>query len=160
VNGYVLQGFRIGNKLFSYKAHKDYKNLVDGENIYKIQFFVGNKLLKDEKVTVFYAANTVALDTLKADWTKKNTPVVETKPVLPITTDPKKLYNKDQKLLEYTILVQSEVPMFREIAEKIQTKLEQLSVGVQIKYLPLSDIRKMVAEPNSSYDIILAGVNL
>lgn len=109
---------------------------------------------------MFYNANSAALDTLKADWIKKNTPVLEAKTVLPITTDPKKLYDKNQKPLEYTILVQSEVPMFREIAEKIQTKLENVSVGVQVKYLPLSDISKMVSEPNSSYDIVLAGVNL
>lgn len=161
VNDYALQGFRAGSKLFSYKAHKDYKNLVDGENIYKIQFFAGSKLLKEEKVTVFYNTNAAALDVLKAEWTKKNTPVVEVKPVnLPVDTDPKKLYDKNQKLLEYTILVQSEVPVFREIAEKIQTKLENLSVGVQVKYLPLSDITRMAAESNSAYDIVLAGVNL
>lgn len=160
MNDYALQGFRAGGKLFSYKAHKDYKNLVDGENIYKIQFFAGSKLLKEEKLTVFYNTNSAALDSLKADWIKKNTPVVEAQPVPPVNTDPKKLYDKNLKLLEFTILVQSEVPMFKEIAEKIQAKLENLSVGVQIKYLPLSDITKMVSEQNPAYDIVLAGVNL
>jgi len=160
VNDYALQGFRTGNKLFSYKAHKDYKNLVDGENIYKIQFFASQKLLSEEKLTVFYNANPTILATLKADWIQKNTPVVEEKPVLAINTDPKKLYDKNGKLLEFTLLVQSEVPIFREIATKIQEKLESLSVGVQVQYLPLSDIQKMVTEQNPNYDIVLAGVNL
>ncbi len=162
VNDYTLQGFRSGDKLYSYKAHKDFRNLVDGENTYKIQFFVGQKLLREERITVFYNASPTLLNTLKTDWIKKNTPpVVETPPSLPpVSTDPKKLYDKNQKLLEFTILVQSEVPIFRTIAEQIQTKLENLSVWVQVKYLPLSDISKMVADPNSPYDIVLAGVNL
>lgn len=156
VNDYTLQGFRTGNKLFSYKAHKDYRNLVDGENIYTIQFFAGQKLLAAEKLTVLYNRDPAVLNALKADWTKKNTPVVVTPPPASLDTDPKKLYDKSGKLLEFTLLVQSDVPLFQEIAQKIQTKLENLSVGVHVQYLPLSDIRKIVAEQNPTYDIVLA----
>lgn len=162
VNDYALQGFRLDKRSFSYKARKEFKNLVEGENVYKIQFFKGTKLLAEEKLTVFHSTDTAKLNTIKQEWTEKNTPVVELAVITPppAETDPKKLYDKNRQPLVFHILVQSEVPLFQEIAEKIQSKLQDLAVGVEIQYLPLIDIRKQVAEPTSTYDIVLAGVNL
>jgi len=56
----------------------------------------------------------------------------------------------------FHIVVQSEVPLFQEIAKKLQAKLEDLAVSVEVKYLPLADIRKMVIEQNIPYDFVLA----
>lgn len=50
--------------------------------------------------------------------------------------------------------------MFQSIAEKLQTKLQDLAVEVDIQYLPLTDIRKIVTNQTAPYDIVLAGVNL
>ncbi len=138
------------------------RNLVDGENVYKVQFFNGKKILGEERLIVFYHPDAAQLATIKSDWTKKNTPVVAPPTtVAPIAdTDPKKLYDKNRAPLVFHIVVQSEVPLFQEIAEKLQTKLQDLAVSVEVKYLPLADIRKMVAEQTAPYDIVLAGVNL
>jgi hypothetical protein len=50
--------------------------------------------------------------------------------------------------------------VFQSIAEKLQTKLQDLAVEVDIQYLPLTDIRKIVTNQTVPYDIVLAGVNL
>jgi hypothetical protein len=50
--------------------------------------------------------------------------------------------------------------VFQSIAEKLQTKLQDLAVEVDIQYLPLTDIRKIVTNQTAPYDIVLAGVNL
>lgn len=162
VNDYALQGYRSTNRAFSYKARQEFKNLIAGENIYKIQFFAGTKLLAEERLTVFHSSDTAQLNTIKDEWIKKNTPVVEPPITAPpvADTDPKKLYDKNRAPLVFHIIVQSEVPLFQDIAEKLQTKLQDLAVGVDIQYLPLADIRKMVADQNAPYDIVLAGVNL
>ncbi len=120
------------------------------------------KLLAEEKLTVFYSPNATQLASVKDEWIKKNTPVFEpptTSAPLP-ETDPKKLYDKNRNPLVFHIVAQSDVPVFQEIAEKLQTKLQDLSVEVKVQYLPLADIRKMVTENNAPYDIVLAGVNL
>ncbi len=162
VNDYALQGFRPEKRAFSYKARSEFKNLIEGENIYKIQFFNGKKLVDEEKLTVFHSGDTVKLATQKDEWIKKNTPVTEAPvPPAPVAdTDPKKLYDKNRAPLVFHIIVQSEVALFQDIAEKLQAKLEDLAVGVDIQYLPLADIRKMVVDQNMPYDIVLAGVNL
>ncbi|MFA6080483.1 MAG: ABC transporter substrate-binding protein [Candidatus Gracilibacteria bacterium] len=160
VNDYTLQGFIPRNRIFIYKARKEFKNLNDGENLYKIQFFAGLKLLAEEKVMVLYNSNTASLDAIKADWIKKNTPVAEPPPPPPATLDPNKLYDKNGKILEFSLLVQSDVPLFQEVASKIQAKLATLPVNVKVEFLPLADIQKIVAGQNPTYDIVLAGVNL
>ncbi len=161
VNDYTLQGFRPEKRVFSYKAQKDFKNLIEGENVYKVQFLNGEKLLAEEKLIVFHTSDTVKLATIKEEWTKKNTPVVDPPVTIPVAdTDPKKLYDKNRAPLVFHIIVQSEVPLFQDIAEKLQTKLQDLAVEADIQYLPLADIRKIVIEQNTPYDIVLAGVNL
>jgi hypothetical protein len=62
--------------------------------------------------------------------------------------------------LEFSLLVQSDVPLFQEVASKIQAKLATLPVNVKVEFLPLADIQKIVAGQNPTYDIVLAGVNL
>lgn len=57
-------------------------------------------------------------------------------------------------------MAQSEVPIFQDIAEKLKSRLENLAVSVDIQYLPLTDIRKIVTDQTAPYDIVLAGVNL
>lgn len=162
VNDYTLQGFVPDKKTFSYRARKDLRNLIDGENTFKVQFFTGAKLLAEEKLTVFYEIDTDKLETIKQVWIEKNTPVI----VAPTTnspvpaTDPKKLYDKNGTPLIFHIIAQSDVPVFREAAEKLQTKLQDLAVDVDIEYLSLADIRKMVIEGTRPYDIVFAGVNL
>ncbi|MEI6711015.1 MAG: hypothetical protein WCK88_01925 [bacterium] len=161
VNGYPLQGFRLDNRHFSYKARKEFKNLVEGENIYTVQFFSNIKLISEEKLTVFYSSDTAKLNTLQQEWTEKNTPVVEPPVTTPpiAGTDPKKLYDKNRQPLVFHILVQSGVPLFQDIAQKIQSKLQDLAVGVDIKYLSLADIHKTVND-SSPYDIVLASIDL
>jgi hypothetical protein len=162
VNNYALQGFTAGRKTFFYKVRKELKNLVEGENIYKVQFFQGKTLLAEEKMTIFYHSDIQNLASIKAEWTQKNTPSVVSVPAptpLP-DTDPKKLYDKNRAPLVFRIVVQSDVPFFQEVTEKLKTKLEDLAVGVEVISLPLADIRKMVAEQNRPYDIVIAGVNL
>lgn len=161
VNDYALQWFISTKRSFSYKARKEFHNLTEGENIYKIQFFNGTKLLAEEKLIIFYSPDANKLSVIKEDWTKKNTPEIAPVAPLPtVETDPKKLYDKDRKLVEFHILAQSEVPMFQDIAEKLKATLESFSVSVDIQYLSLNDIRKIVIEQTSPYDIVLAGVNL
>ena len=161
VNDYTLQGFWASNKIYSYKARSEFKNLIEGENVYKIQFFSGTKLLAEERLTVYHHSDTTKLATIKGEWTIKNTPVIEPPVTTPVAkTDPKKLYDKNRAPLVFHILVQSEVPVFQSIAEKLQTKLQDLAVEVDIQYLPLTDIRKIVTNQTAPYDIVLAGVNL
>ncbi len=118
-------------------------------------------MLAEEKITVFHSSDAVKLGTFKDDWTKKNTPVAAPVVPLPIVeTDPDKLYDKNGKLVKFHILVQSEVPIFQDIAEKLKSRLENLAVSVDIQYLPLADIRKIVTDQTAPYDIVLAGVNL
>lgn len=160
VNDYALRGYQPGNKTFSYTARKEFRNLIDGENLYKVQFFAGQKLLREEKLVVYYNTDPKILETVQKDWIQKNTPVVENKPVVIANTDPKKLYDKNGKILQFRIVYQSEVPVFEEIAKKIQEILKNLSVDTSLEALPLQDIKKMVAEQNPTYDILLTGINL
>jgi len=158
VNDYALQGFQPQTKTFFYKARKEFKNLIEGENIYKIQFFKGNTILAEERLVVYHHPDSQKLAGFKEEWTQKNTPTIvpQTLPVPLPDTDPKKLYDKNRAPLVFHIIVQSEVPLFQEIAEKLQTKLQDLAVGVEVKYLPLADIRKMVIEQGMPYDFVLA----
>ncbi len=162
MNDYALRGFVATKRSFSYKAQKEFRNLVEGENKYKIQFFDGTKLLAEETLTLFYSPDTNKLTDIKNEWIKNNTPVVvppTTSAPLP-DTDPKKLYDKNRNPLVFHIIAQSEVPVFKEVAEKMQSKLQDMAVDADIQYLSLADIRKMVIEQNTPYDIVLAGVNL
>jgi|GEM_PF-639622 len=130
--------------------------------MYKIQFFNEKKLLDEERLIIFHNPDSAKLSVIKDEWTQKNTLTVVA-PVIPdpvADTDPKKLYDKNRNPLLFNIVVQSEVPLFQEIAEKMKTKLEDLAVSVNVQYLPLADIRKMVSEQTVPYDIVLAGVNL
>lgn len=122
MNDYALRGFRSDKKSFSYIARREFKNLVEGENIYRIQFFNGNRLLAEEKVTIFYHSDTAKLAAIKQEWTDKNTP----KPTEPTTpppvvaqTDPKKLYDSNGRIMRFTILAQSENSLFQDIAQKL-----------------------------------------
>lgn len=162
VNDYALQGFTAGGKTFFYKARTELRNLIEGENTYKVQFFQGNALLAEEKLVIFYHPDTQKLASIKAEWTQKNTPQAEPKPVtVPLPdTDPKKLYDKDRAPLVFRIVVQSDIALFQEIAQKLQAKLEDLAVSVEVISLPPADIRKMVIDQTPSYDIVIAGVNL
>lgn len=112
-------------------------------------------------MTIFHTPDTAKLSQIKADWIQKNTPIVEpvVSPVV-IDTDPKKLYDKNRKPLVFHILVQSEVPLFQDLAQKMQTKLQDLGTEVSIQYLTLPELRKTVADQAVPYDIVLAGVNL
>ncbi len=110
---------------------------------------------------IYHNSDAAKLATIKTEWTVKNTPVSEPPVTIPVAeTDPKKLYDKNRAPLVFRILVQSEVPVFQSIAEKLQTKLQDLAVEVDIQYLPLTDIRKIVTNQTAPYDIVLAGVNL
>lgn len=130
--------------------------------MYKVQFFKSNTLLAEEKLVIFYHSDAQKLASIKAEWTQKNTPQVVPKPVAePVAdTDPKKLYDNNRAPLVFRIVVQSDIPLFQEIAQKLQAKLEDLAVGVEVTSLPLADIRKMVVDQTAPYDIVIAGVNL
>ncbi len=161
INDYGLQSFVPSRKQFLYNARKDYKNLVDGINTYKVIFFNGKKILAQESVVIYYNANTKELALLKDDWKKANEPQKPTEPVTPPPSnlDTHKLY-KDGKELTMTIVIQNEIPFFPQIAEQIQEKLTALGVTTHIVALPISEIKKSLQNPEFSYDIVLTGINL
>lgn len=162
VNDYGLQNFVPSRKQFVYNARKDYKNLVDGINTYKIVFYNGKKVLAQESVVIYYNADAKELEKLRVDWKKSNEPVQKVEePATPIPTnlDPQKLY-KDGKPFTMTLVIQTEILFFPQIAEQIQSKLTTLGVTTQIVALPIAEIKKSLQNPDFSYDIALTGINL
>jgi hypothetical protein len=70
INGYMLQNFSQKKRQFLYYAKKEYKNLADGVNTYKVVFYAGKKLVDQETLTLYYDKNKENLDKLRAEWIK------------------------------------------------------------------------------------------
>jgi hypothetical protein len=95
---------------------------------------------------------------MKNEW-KQTTQLKEPAEIPVVNLDPNKLY-KDGKPLSMTIIIQNDVSFFPDITTKIQEKFTSLGVTTEIVSLPLSDIKKNLANPDFSYDIVLTGINL
>ena len=70
INDYTLQNFVASRKQFLYNARKDYKNLTDGVNTYRVSFYSGRKLLDQESTTVYYNSDSKELEKLRTEWKK------------------------------------------------------------------------------------------
>lgn len=159
INDFILKKFNPKKKTYSYSVKPDFLNLTIWENIYRVSFYADTKLLAEESLTVYYNTDATLLAKEKTLWEEKNTPAPET-PVNNDTLDPKKLYNRQWKLLKIRILVQSDSPFLETIWDRLSLKLQEYSTEVELKKMTWEEIRKIAMEQPNSYDIILSTVNL
>jgi hypothetical protein len=141
VNDYTLRNFSSRKRTFSYTTKKEFGNLATGQNIFRVSFYAGNKIIAEESVTIYHSVDTAALDKMKSEWEVANTP----KPapvVIPKDLDPKKLYSREGKLLTFRIIVQSNNPYLSDLANKTAEKLREFGTEVELQELPLADIKK------------------
>lgn len=159
VNDYTLRNFSSRKRTFSYTTKKEFGNLIAGQNIYRVSFYAGTKIIAEESVSIYHSVDTAALNKMRTDWELANTP---TPPpvVLPKDLDPKKLYNREGKLLTFRIVVQADTPYLSRLATATADKLREFGTEVQIQELPLTDIKKNLGDANFWYDIIFTGVHL
>ena len=78
---------------------------------------------------------------MKSEWETANTPK-PTPIVIPKDLDPKKLYNREGKLLTFRIIVQSNNPYLSNIANETAAKLREFGTEVDLQELSLTDIKK------------------
>lgn len=129
VNDYILKNFDPQSKRFSYKARREFENLIEGENAFKVQFFENARLIAEETLIVYHSLDPNNLNVFRDAWKKKNAPATPPAPspaVESIKTDPKKLYDKAQKQLTFVILVQSDVPLFETAVQHVEKTLTNL----------------------------------
>lgn len=159
VNDYTLRNFSARKRTFSYTAKKEFGNLTTGQNTYRVSFYAGTKIIAEESVSIYHSVDSTALNKMKSDWELANTP---TPPpvVIPKDLDPKKLYNREGKLLTFRIIVQSDNAYLSRLANATADKLREFGTEVQIQELPLSEIKKNLTDANFGYDIIFSGVHL
>lgn len=164
INGYTLRNFTAGKKTFAYTAKREFTNLVIGQNIYRVSFYAGAKLLAEEPVIIYHDTDAASLEAMKSTWDKENTiitPTTESADVPPPSNlDPKKLYNKDGKPLIFRVIVQSNIPYLSHVAGETKRKLEELWSEVIMEELSVGEIKSNLSKPEFSYDIILTGINL
>jgi hypothetical protein len=159
VNDYTLRNFSARNRNFSYTTKKEFGNLITGQNTYRVSFYAGTKIIDEESVNIYHSTDVAALDKMKAEWELANAPTPQ--PVVPPKDlDPKKLYNRDGKLLTFRIVVQSDNAYLSRLATATADKLREFGTDVQVQELSLVDIKKNLADPNFAYDIIFSGVHL
>jgi hypothetical protein len=96
---------------------------------------------------------------MKSEWEKANTPIPEVV-VAPKDLDPKKLYNREGKVLSFRIVVQSDTPYLSRLANATADKLREFGTEVTVEEIPLTDIKKNLSDANFSYDILFSGVHL
>lgn len=159
INDYTLRNFIPKKGTFVYTAKKEFTNVTIGQNIYRVSFYADTKLLAEESVIIYHDTDQANLEKIKTTWEQENT-TAPVAPVAPTNLDPKKLYNRDGKVLSLKIIAQSESPYFKRIADEIKKKLEELGAEAVIEELAISDIQSNISKPDYSYDIVLTGVNL
>ena len=159
VNDYTLRNFSSRKRSFTYTAKKEFGNLISGQNVYRVSFYSGTKILAEEALTLYHSTTVPELDKMKSEWEKANAPA-PIPVVIPKDLDPKKLYNREGKLLTFHIVVQANSPYLSRIAESTAQKLREFGTEVQVQEIPLTDITKNLSDPNFSYDMIFTGVHL
>ena len=63
-------------------------------------------------------------------------------------------------MLAFRIVFQSENPYLKRLATATGDKLREFGTDVVLEELSLTDIKKNLADPNFSYDILFSGVHL
>lgn len=160
INDYTLRNFVAKKRTFVYTAKKEFTNLTTGPNIYRVSFYGGTKLLAEESVTIYHDTDQAGLEKMKTSWEKENTTAPAAPVVVPTNLDPKKLYNREGRALSLKIIVQSESPYLRRIADEAKKKIEELGAEAVIEELSVNDIQSNMSKPDFAYDIVLTGVNL
>lgn len=160
INDYTLRNFVAKKRTFVYTAKKEFTNLTTGQNIYRVSFYGGTKLLAEESVTIYHDTDQAGLEKMKTTWEKENTTAPAAPVVVPTNLDPKKLYNREGRALSLKIIVQSESPYLRRIADEAKKKIEELGAEAVIEELSVNDIQSNMSKPDFAYDIVLTGVNL
>lgn len=160
INDYTLRNFVAKKRTFVYTAKKEFTNLTIGQNIYRVSFYGGTKLLAEESVTIYHDTNQEGLEKMKTTWEQENTTAPAAPVVVPTNLDPKKLYNREWKALSLKIVVQSGSPYLKRIADEAKKKIEELGTEVSIEELSTSDIQSNMSKSDFAYDIVLTGVNL
>lgn len=161
INDYTLRNFVAKKRSFVYTAKREFTNLALGQNIYRVSFYGGTKLLAEESVTIYHDTDTTALEKMKKTWEQENTTTPAPTPVVqPTNLDPKKLYNREWNPFSLKIIVQSNTPYLSKIADEVKKKVEELWGEVLIENTSISDIKSNIGNPDFSYDIVLSGVNL
>lgn len=160
INDYTLRNFVAKKRTFVYTAKKEFTNLTTGQNIYRVSFYGGTKLLAEESVTIYHDTDQAGLEKMKTNWEKENTTAPAAPVVVPTNLDPKKLYNREGRALSLKIIVQSESPYLRKIADEAKKKIEELGAEAVIEELSVNDIQSNMSKPDFAYDIVLTGVNL
>lgn len=160
INDYTLRNFVAKKRTFVYTAKKEFTNLTIGQNIYRVSFYGGTKLLAEESVTIYHDTNQEGLEKMKTTWEQENTTAPAAPVVVPTNLDPKKLYNREWKALSLKIVVQSGSPYLKRIADEAKKKIEELGAEVSIEELSTSDIQSNMSKSDFAYDIVLTGVNL
>lgn len=160
INDYTLRNFVAKKRTFVYTAKKEFTNLTIGQNIYRVSFYGGTKLLAEESVTIYHDTNQAGLEKMKTTWEQENTTAPAAPVVVPTNLDPKKLYNREWKALSLKIVVQSGSPYLKRIADEAKKKIEELGAEVSIEELSTSDIQSNMSKSDFAYDIVLTGVNL
>ncbi len=160
INDYTLRNFVAKKRTFVYTAKKEFTNLTTGQNIYRVSFYGGTKLLAEESVTIYHDTDQAGLEKMKTTWEKENTTAPAAPVVVQTNLDPKKLYNREGRALSLKIIVQSESPYLRRIADEAKKKIEELGAEAVIEELSVNDIQSNMSKPDFAYDIVLTGVNL
>lgn len=160
INDYTLRNFVAKKRTFVYTAKKEFTNLTVGQNIYRVSFYGGTKLIAEESIIIYHDTDAASLEKMKKTWEQENTIAPAAPVIAPTNLDPKKLYNREWKALSLKIIVQSETPYLRKIADSIKQKIEELGAEVIIEELSVSDIKSNISNPTFSYDMVLSGVNL
>lgn len=160
INDYTLRNFVAKKRTFVYTAKKEFTNLTIGQNIFRVSFYGGTKLLAEESVTIYHDTDSAGLEKMRTTWEKENTTVTAAPVVIPTNLDPKKLYNREGRALSLKIIVQSDTPYLRRMADETKKKLEELWAEALIEELSVTDIKSNVSNPDFSYDIVFTGVNL
>ena len=160
INDYTLRNFVAKKRTFVYTAKKEFTNLAVGQNIFRVSFYGGTKLIAEESVIIYHDTDAAALEKMKKTWEGENTTAPAAPVVAPKNLDSKKLYNREWRALSLKIIVQSETPYLRRIADEMKKKLEELGTEVNIEELTVEGIKSNVSNPAFSYDVVLSGVNL
>jgi ABC-type transport system substrate-binding protein len=161
VNKYALKSFNSRTKHFTYTAKKEYKNLINGVNVYKVEFFSWAKPLWQESLTVYYNNDIAELEKMKTEWlktfptTSPETPIGNTSNKL----EPDKLY-KNGEPLTITIIVQNEVSFFQEMAQKVQEQLLTYGITSELIFLSENEIRENMKKQDFKYDFVFTRINL
>ncbi|MDD2516136.1 MAG: hypothetical protein PHF26_02880, partial [Candidatus Gracilibacteria bacterium] len=172
INDNKLADFDATNKEFTYKISFDLKNLLEGENYYKLTFekdgnkqvvetikivcFKDDKKLEELKKKALEIYTTKFTDQEKQELQKKKNEELKKINALENNLYYDKNYNNLSLNFSYSI----DNDYLATIAKETKDTLTNLGITVNSKEITTDDLKVIIGEGKKDYDLLLTGINI